>query len=281
MALFGPDRRIRNMREPIFRAHFDTQSVRFECLINNCPAFAHTGSQNIRLGVATNEWLRTGRNNLRILCEPPQHADAPPDQQPQRRFPTDAFLRGKITAGDMTEDRETREEITLLEYELDLSNDDGTYPREITETFNVPSSFPAWAWTTAPPLTPDNALRAEVFDLVRRIHAALSTNDLNTVLSLQRNRIRETAAAYFQTEADRSRLIRDDLALLTGDNTADLRDLQPDTWQLPLYADNRLLRVDDASGHPVLRFDFPETTVFAALPLFLTRDDAGRLIWVR
>lgn len=269
----GASRKVRAMQEPVYRVHFDTDQCRIRALVNDCPFFKASGLRSMAVPATVNGWLFRGENLLEINVEPPVRMEELSKEK--------AFLRGKVTAGDMTLPQDTRPEVTLVEFELDMDTDTGTYPITISETFDVPTRFPAWTWSDAPALTIDDAFKREATDLVQRLWEALNRNDLDTVIGMQTVKIREMAQAMFQRIDERTADVRSDIGRQTNDATATLRPLKPDEFQFPLFAEGRLARVDTAKGGPVIRFDFPETRLYASIPIFLTRNTKGKLIWVR
>ncbi|MCK4660642.1 MAG: hypothetical protein KAV82_14060 [Phycisphaerae bacterium] len=262
------------MKEPVYRVHFDTGACKVRARVNDCPMFKTSGKRHLITEITVNGWLEKGENLLEISIEPPRKQEALSKE--------DAYLRGKVTAGDMTLDRETRPEVTLAEFELDLDTDDtGTYPIVLVEEFKVPTDFPAWLWLTARRLTIDDAFRREATELVRRLWDALGRNDLDEAVGMQTVRNQEMARAMFQRTDERVADVREGLGRLTNDSTSTLRGLNPDEFEFPLFGNGRLARVDDAKGSPVVRYEFPETRVFASIPVFLTRNRSGKLTWVR
>jgi hypothetical protein len=98
---------------------------------------------------------------------------------------------------------------------------------------------------------------------------------------MQPVRIREMAQAFFQPQGDRAADIRTDLSRLVKDANGTLRPLAPHEFRFPLFADGRLVRVDDSNGYAVVRYTYPQTGLFAAVPVYLARQEPGRLVWVR
>jgi len=271
--LFGKAAKVRLMREPIYRVHFDTFACRVRATANDCPVFAISGKRSLKTVITCNAWLLHGENYLKILIEPPAGRDTLDKDK--------AFLRGKVTAGDMTVPQAERAEVVLVEFELDLAMDTGTYPLVLEERFDVPTAFPGWIWTRAPGLTVDVALRAEAAGVVREVWNALQRKDLDRVLELQRVRLRELSQSMFQPIDERIADTRTDLTRLTGDPAGRLRPLNADEYVYALFAQGRLVRVNDARDYPVIRYDFPDTALSAGIPLFYARNEYGHLAWVR
>jgi len=270
---FGKAAKVRSMKEPVYRVHLDTFGCRACGLVNDCPVFVTRGKRSLMSTYTVNHWLIHGKSRLKILIEPPSGQDALDQQR--------AFLRGKVTAGDMTIAQDGRPLVELLTFELDLSADTGDYPMLIEDQFDVPTAFPAWLWTRAAPLTLDDALRSAVANAVREVWQALERRDLDRVLELQRIRLRELSQSVFQPIDERMADTRGDLERLTGQAGGRLRPLDADAYQYPLFADSRLVRVDNPADHPVLRYDFPDTSLFAGIPLLFARNEYGRPVWVR
>jgi hypothetical protein len=270
---FGKSGRIRALREPVYRVHVDAFGCRARITVNDGPVMTTPGTRSLKSEYTVNDWLRQGTNRLRVSAEPPAGQDALDQQK--------AFLRGKVTVGDMTVPREQREIVELLEFELDLARDTGAYPIVMADEFDVPTGFPAWSWTRAPVLTVNDGLRAEAARAVQSVWEALQRRDLDRVMELQRVRMREMSLSMFQPLDERIADTRGDLERLTGDATNRLRPLDPDAYEYVLFADGRIVRVDCPPGFPPIRYDFEGTTVFAGIPVLLARNGYGRLEWVR
>lgn len=270
---FTESGKVRAMRAPLYRIHFETTACRIRGLVNDCPTFKAAGRRRLRSASSVNGWLQRGEQVLQIEASPPLGQEG--------LDPQSASLKGTVTVGDMAVPQDVREEVMLLEFELDLARDTGAYPIVIEERFNVPTAFPEWSWLRSGTLAIDGALRTEAADVVRRVWEALRRRDLDTVVGMQPLRIREMAAAMFQKPAEREKDIRSDLGRLVNDETISLRLLDPDRYTMVLFGAKRLIRIDDEYGNAVIRYDFPEANMFAAVPLYLTRNERGRLIWVR
>lgn len=271
---FGDAGKIRAMREPLYRAHFDTNGCLVSALANGCPVFRAYGDSRLQTAAVLNGWLQPGANRLLMLVEPPPGVTA-------LAAGDSVFLRGKVTAADMAQPRDTRPEIMLAEFELDLAQDSGAYPLPLEAKFDVPTAFPQWTWLRAPALRIDDVFKQEAVKLVERVRETLGKKDLDAALSLQSVRNREMAQAMFQKPDERVADVRNDLQRLTKDGTASLRPLKPEEFQYSLFSEKRLARVEDAHGASVIRFDFPETNIYAAVPIFLARGEKGALAWVR
>jgi|GEM_PF-5914688 len=270
---FGKGAKIRSMREPLYRVHLDTFACRVRTTVNDCPVTATRGKRSLKAAYSVNGWLLQGDNFLKITIDPLEGQDALDGDK--------AFLRGKATVGDMTVPQDRREEVEQFTFELDLSQDTGAYPIVIEETLDVPTAFPRWGWTRAPVLTVDDALRTQAARAVLEVWDALQHRDLDRVLDLQRVRVREMSESMHQPIDERIADTRADLELLTGDATSRLRPLDADAYVYPLFGDGRIVRVDSAPDSPAIRYDFPETTVFAGIPMLLSRNSTGGLEWVR
>jgi hypothetical protein len=270
---FGKNVKIRSMREPVYRVHVDTFACRTRITVNDCPVMTTPGTRSLEAGYTVNDRLLPGKNPLRIQVEPPQGRDALDQER--------AFLRGKVTAGDMTVPPERRENVELLTFEVDLATDTSVYPIAVEHEFDVPTGFPAWSWARASVLTMNDGLRAEAARVIQSVWEALQQRDLDRVLELQRVRMRELSQSVFQRLDERVADTRGDLERLTGDATNRLRPLDANAYDYALFADGRMVRVDSPAGLPPIRYDFQQTTMFAGIPLLLARNEYGRLEWVR
>lgn len=260
------------MNEPLYRVQIETAACDVRARVNDCPVFKTDGRRHLKTAAAVNGWLQQGGNELVFTVRPPVGAD---------RIPSEAYLRGKVTVGDMTQPQGSRPETTLADFELDLADDTGTYPLVLTTEFNVDTAFPPWLWQRGPMLTIDDAFRAEATSLVRQLWQALDRNDLDAALGLQTVRNQELARAMFQRTDERIADVRSDLGRLTDDPSAELQPLEPSDFNFNLFGDGRLARVDDGKERAVIRFAFSDVDMIASVPVLLARNAAGKLVWVR
>lgn len=264
---------IEKMQEPLYQVHLDTVGCVVVARVNDCVVLRAPGSRGITTAAGVNEWLKMDRNNLLVEIRPL------PDEE---KLAADrARLRGRVTAVDMKKPESSRSEVKLIDFELDLKSDKGQYPLRIEKPFNVVTPFPEWLWMRSAPLKVDDGLKREAMGLVNQVWTGLSKGDVDGTLKLQALKLKEMAQALFQTEAAQTADVRADLNSLVNDADAGLRPLVEADIEYDVQGDGRIARVVDGGGRPAIRFNFKSTTMFAGVPIYLTRGPRGRLAWVR
>jgi hypothetical protein len=260
------------MQRPLYRANVETEKCAVLVLANGCPAFQSDGPDKLQSGVMLNLWANAGRNHLKVEMAPPSGSASLAD--------VGAVFRCKVTVHDMAEPPASRQTLTLLEFAFDPQKDAQPYPLVLDEAFDAPSPFPEWTWQRSPRLQSDDALMREVVALAQRLWDALNRKDLDAILGMQPIKVREMAQALFKRTDAMNADMRDHLARVVESPSGSLLPLDADAIELKLFAEDRLLCVNHTDGRRAIRYQLPDG-LLAQIPLYLTRGDQSKLVWVR
>ncbi len=265
---------VAGMKEPVYRVQFNASSCAFKAFVNGCPVFESSGRNEVDFPATVNGWLNARTSALRVEITPVAGLD--------RLDPNFATFKARITASDMTQPIEGRQEALLGEVQLDMDKEkDEPYPIVLEQEFDVPTRFPEWTWGTAPRLDTDTNLERDANALIQQLWTTLQNADVRGVVGMQVVKTREMSAAMFQRTDERDADVASDIERLVKDPDARLEPLDPDGVRFSLFADNRIARVENAEGKPVIRFRFAQSRLVGRIPVFVTRDRRGSLVWIR
>jgi len=131
---------------------------------------------------------------------------------------------------------------------------DLSWPQVVSTKVDLgPVAGGPWRWQSAPRLTLDAPLRAELTALLEQVGAALTAGDAATFLTLTAPRTADLARAYRRPLADKEaelrRLVVEEAATPHGG----VQGLDPAAWDLRLVGDGRLVDCVRSDGQAILR----------------------------
>lgn len=262
--------KVRAMKEPLYRAEIEADRCAVDFRANDIPVFAGDGRVKMRSTIMLNLWIQKGENILIARLNPaPGSADM-----------AAASFSCKATVQDMAVPKGSREIVTLTEINFDSRNDTKQYPLGLPASVDVPTAFPQWAWLAGPPLRVDDSTLAEARAVLERIHGGLAARKLDDVMAAQQTRIREMAAALYSRVVDVAADIRSDITAILDSGQFSLAALEWESVEYPLFGNRRLIKPFDRRGFEPVRLEASHNMV-SEFPMYLTRDEAGRLIWIR
>lgn len=244
-------------------------TTRAEFWVNDQPVIVRGDGPGLGryLAAQSNHLLVDGANSLTIVVEAgpgPSLALGTPGQRRRRAPITGAADEGILGAratmrlvryleGMVAGDKRGAV-LASLAWEAPDHGGDLSWPQVVSTKVDLgPVAGGPWRWQSAPRLSLDAPLRAELTALLERVGAALTAGDAASFLSLTAPRTADLARAYrrplAEKEAELRRLVVDEARTAHGG----VGPLEPAAWDLRLVGDGRLVDCVRKDGQAILR----------------------------
>jgi hypothetical protein len=136
------------------------------------------------------------------------------------------------------------------------SEDTPRAPRSYPQTVTIAAQLDApdhRGWRNAQPLRLDAATRAAILKLVRQLTEAMRNRRLDEVIGLLQYKVNERARAYGWVGAQKLADLRADYRDFMQNPNWGMQDWQDQEAQMTLIAQNRMVRVTNPEGLPLIR----------------------------
>ena len=131
-------------------------------------------------------------------------------------------------------------------------------PVRLSQELDIPVRFPRWRWLDAPVITEVDSLRAPAATFLQDTAISLARGDPEHMVVIAKLRFEEMALAYGRPAADDLARWRARVQLLHAQKALRPELPTPESLQLRLVADGRLLECLGPDGLPVLRCARPD-----------------------
>ncbi len=233
-----------------------SKGVAAEAWLNGLP-IARTPKGGGDCCVPVHEFVVAGANRLELVVEPPPlttpAAPAPAIGDGAARADA-ALLLPRV--GQLGNDATAR----LLGQVVWASPDGEVYrpPVQLSQELDIPVRFPRWRWLDGPKITEVDSLRGSAATFLQDVAIALARGDPEHMVVIAKLRFEELALAYGRPAADDLARWRARVQLLHAQKAIRPELPTPESLQLRLVADGRLLECLGADGLPVLRCARPD-----------------------
>lgn len=233
-----------------------SQGVAAEAWLNGVP-IARTPKAGGDCCVPVHEFVIAGANRLELVVGPPPLAGGtapPPLLGDGHALAEAALLLPRI--GQLASDHSAR----LLGQVAWSSVDGEVYrpPLQLAQELDIPVRFPRWRWLDAPRVPDVDSLKGAVATFLQDVAIALSRGDPEHLVVLAKLRFEEMAQAYGRPVADDLARWRARVQLLHAQKAMRPELPTPESLQLRLVAEGRLLECLGADGLPILRCARPD-----------------------
>lgn len=221
-----------------------------EAVLNGIPV-ARVGASTPTQVLPVHEFALAGANRISLVVEP-SPAESPDDKVP-RLSDGQAWAGLRLLLPRIGQVAHPASARTLAQ--LDWAPPQGELyetPLHVTDSVELPISFPRWRWLDAPVVEDPGALKLPALKLLQRLAVDLARGEPESFVSAARLRFEEVASAYQRNLADEVGRWRVQVRALAGAKpfkpllpTADLLRLRP-------VADGRLLECLGSDGNPML-----------------------------
>jgi hypothetical protein len=234
-----------------------SHGVAAEAWLNGLP-LARTPKGGGDCCVPVHEFVIAGANRLELLIDPPPlmpGAAAPAPIYGDSALRADAALL-LPRVGQLASEHASR----LLGQVSWACAEDEIFrpPVRLEQDLDIPVRFPRWRWLDAPPITNLDELRAPAATFLQDVAIALSRGDPEHLVVTAKLRFEELALAYQRPAADDLARWRARVQLLHAQKSLRPELPTPESLQLRLVADGRLVECLGADGLPVLRCARPD-----------------------
>ena len=234
-----------------------SHGVAAEAWLNGLP-LARTPKGGGDSCVPVHEFVIAGANRLELVVEPPPLAPGAPAAEPifgDGAWRADAALL-LPRVGQLASEHASR----LLGQVSWVCPDDEVLrpPVRLSQELDIPVRFPRWRWLDAPAINDVNDLRAPAATFLQDVSIALSRGDAEHLIVAAKLRFEELALAYQRPLADDVARWRARVQLLHAQKALRPELPTPDSLNLRLVADGRLMECLGADGLPILRCARPD-----------------------
>jgi hypothetical protein len=251
-----------------------------ELYLNGIPLRRQTAPERPFVSIPVHQYLVPGDNRLEMLVEPGPTPTRARAAEVQKRMPGAAAAARLVKyQPGVFADAENGELVAEVAWEGAADRDE-VFALSLGATAALGARAGRWAWQDAPPLTLDEATRAEILHVLGTIAQSFERGDAAPVLALLKPRFAEGMRAY--PANDEETLTRELTAYVREVATEGwkVRPLDPEAFDFRLCAGDRLVELVDRDWLPSLRFLAPDEAEPYGYPLTLARID-GRLAVVR
>lgn len=253
---------------PVFEIAIESVDLASEVRVNDIPVLRLPGGA-VRSSFDVNPYVMTGTNTLSLLVRPNGGGES---------FGAVARATVALRRRPSPESKE-RETLATLVFEGpggDVAHGFERSPGYATETpplvrrlglgasqsFELQTPFPPWFFVNAPMFTRTEALRTELLDAYRRIHALLRARDIGGLLAASALQARDFQAAYYLTGiAEAHRLLG--VAAILGDTDVVAEDFPDAALDVEILAGGRLAQLVDQDGKGPLRLSVKSASAMA------------------
>lgn len=232
--------------------------VTFEVRVNDQPVLRIPAGR-VQTAFDVNPYVQTGDNTLSLTVRPrsrgkdfSEHASCKVDLRRRSDPESDAV----VTMGTLVFSGYGTNAVTGFAQSTPAA---GGGPIQVerfgargTMGFVLDSAFDPWAWTTADKLDPTEALRAEVLEEYRKIHALLVARDTAGLLSRCALQAADYQRAYYLSSLEEAQALLG-IGQLLGDPSVSVEPFPDSILNLELHGDGRLVELVDAEGKSPLR----------------------------
>ena len=234
-----------------------SQGVAAEAWLNGLP-LARTPKAGGDCCVPVHEFVIAGANRLELVVDPPPLAAGAPAPAPvfgDGAWRADAALL-LPRVGQLASEHASR----LLGQVSWACPEDEVFrpPVRLSQELDIPVRFPRWRWLDAPPIEDVDSLRATAATFLQDVAIALSRGDPEHLIVAAKLRFEELALAYQRPPADDLARWRARVQLLHAQKALRPELPTPDSLNLRLVADRRLMECLGADGLPILRCARPD-----------------------
>ena len=234
-----------------------SQGVAAEAWLNGLP-LARTPKAGGDCCVPVHEFVVAGANRLELVVDPPPLAAGAPAPAPvfgDGAWRADAALL-LPRVGQLASEHASR----LLGQVSWACPEDEVFrpPVRLSQELDIPVRFPRWRWLDAPPIEDVDSLRATAATFLQDVAIALSRGDPEHLIVAAKLRFEELALAYQRPPADDLARWRARVQLLHAQKALRPELPTPDSLNLRLVADRRLMECLGADGLPILRCARPD-----------------------
>lgn len=234
-----------------------SHGVAAEAFLNGVP-LARTPRGGGDCCVPVHEFVIAGANRLELVVDPPPLVPGAPPPAPvfgDGAWHADAALL-LPRVGQLASDTASR----LLGQLNWACTDDEVFrpPVRLEQELDIPVRFPRWRWLDAPPITNVDDLRAPAAVFLQDVAIALSRGDPEHLITAAKLRFEELALAYQRTPAEDLARWRARVQLLHAQKAMRPELPTPESLNLRLVADGRLMECLGADGLPILRCARPD-----------------------
>lgn len=234
-----------------------SHGVSAEAWLNGLP-LARTPKRGGDCCVPVHEFVIAGANRLELVVEPPPLTPGAPASEPifgDGAWRADAALL-LPRVGHLASEHASR----LLGQVAWACPEDEVFrpPVRLSQELDIPVRFPRWRWLDAPPIEAVNDLRAPAATFLQDVAIALSRGDPEHLIVAAKLRFEELALAYQRPLADDVARWRARVQLLHAQKALRPELPTPESLNLRLVADGRLMECLGADGLPILRCARPD-----------------------
>lgn len=268
------------MSEHVIHAEIELTRCTAELYVNGIPLRRKSHPGDRFASLAAHQYLIGGDNRLELLVEPgPTPSRARAVEERTRAMPGSAAIARivRYEAGGFA-NHEEGEVLAEVKWEGEADTREA-FPKSAGATVAL-GSRSRWSWQDAPPLTLDEATRAEIEGVLSTVSRCFEQGDPAPLLRLLAPRFDEGIRAY--PVNDRETLTRE-LSAYVNEVAHDgwkVRPLDPEGFDFRLCAGDRMVELVDRDWLPSLRFFAPDEPEPYGYVMFLARID-GRLAIVR
>lgn len=255
-----------------------------EVFVNDAPIVTSTTAYPCIAFPTVSEWVINGENEIKVVI-----SGAKP-KEPEDDSEARAEAEGRIYSPRRKEDLSPiRLKVALGQGELgtvvDLEREDvicalsfappGDAPPELPQVVvmrhAVTTPYGRYAWQDAAPITLDKATRAEIWEVVRALHADMGARRVDLLASMMRVKFDEVGRCYDLTPEEARAKMDMGFAGIFEPEAWALADIDPEELDPRLCCGGRVVEVRNKDGRPTLRQREPIDEEDWAMPLFLSK----------
>lgn len=234
-----------------------SHGVAAEAWLNGLP-LARTPKGGGDCCVPVHEFVIGGANRLELVVEPPPLLPGAPPPAPVYG---DGSAKADVALLLPRVGQFASEHFARQLGQLAWASTDGEVyrpPVQMEQELDIPVRFPRWRWLDAPPITEVDDLRAPAAMFLQDVAIALSRGDPEHLIVAAKLRFEELALAYQRPAVDDLARWRARVQLLHAQKALRPELPTPESLNLRLVADGRLLECLGADGLPILRCARPD-----------------------
>lgn len=254
-----------------------------EFWVNDIPVVLRGPQHGQYASMPINQLVRDGVNTITAIVRPgpkPSEAATGGDKGKSPREPADEKVWAKLSAYPMSAVVGGPEAEHLIE--LAWPPDPKVveeHPLLVSASKDLGELFGPWAHESAPPITLDEATRAEILAFLKEIRGLLEAGDCEGFLDRQKLRIADTALAYGKRPANKKNEIRRVIADEFGKPSWGFPPIPEDKLDLRLVAHGRVVECIGSDWEPLVRRNPDEDGNGGFFELMISKiDDAWQIV---
>lgn len=206
--------------------------------------YHHPAGDRLRDENFVNDYIASGKNVLTLILNPPA-GEEEPGPTAQAVVELLSVERGdSITDGDL---------LAQVAWPApDTPPPPRSYPQIVSTEVDVDATDHR-GWRDGVPLTLDDATRAAILKLLRRLTNALTARDLATTMDLMRTKVTERAAAFGSPAADNLADLRDNYGELMRRPDWGVEPWKDDEAIMEVVGNGQLVSVTNKEHRPLIR----------------------------